>query len=168
MTESPLSPPLGGLLIFKIHKISELSREIFHLAATRLRQIIYMCISRHGSINYYILQYFIKGYLHEIFNPRFFHQSTLPRALIHGLHPFNNWRRIQRENRKYLNFRGVIDPTEIGFKKPLPWFVSMPSQTFNDLWKGYSSELLFLWWLNRFPRGQWLCWNGDLHDPAEI
>jgi hypothetical protein len=33
-----------------------------------------------------------KGQLHEIFDPRFFfHQSTPPRALIHGLRPFRIW-----------------------------------------------------------------------------
>jgi hypothetical protein len=36
---------------------------------------------------------------------------------------------------------------EIGFKKPLPWSVSIPSRPCIDLWNGYSSELLSLWWL---------------------
>jgi hypothetical protein len=31
---------------------------------------------------------FLKGQLHEIFDPRFVHQSTPPRALIHGLKLF--------------------------------------------------------------------------------
>jgi hypothetical protein len=31
--------------------------------------------------------FYLKGELHEIFDPRFFHQSTPPRVLIHGLRP---------------------------------------------------------------------------------
>jgi hypothetical protein len=42
----------------------------------------------------------LKGQLHEIFDPRFFfHQSTSPMALIHGLKPFRIWLRIRRANR---------------------------------------------------------------------
>jgi hypothetical protein len=33
---------------------------------------------------------FLKGQLHEIVDPRFFHQSTPTRALIHDLKPFRN------------------------------------------------------------------------------
>jgi hypothetical protein len=40
---------------------------------------------------------------------------------------------------------GVIDPPEIGFKKPIPLSVSITSQTCKDLRNGYSSELLSLW-----------------------
>jgi hypothetical protein len=67
-----------------------------------------------------------------------------------------------------------------------------PSQPCNDLWNGYSSELLSLWWLtdekiegkkplilslyvsywsdlDRFPRGHWPRWNcfNGVSDPAE-
>jgi hypothetical protein len=41
----------------------------------------------------------LKGQLHEIFDPSFFHQSTPPRALIHGLKPLRIWLRIRRDNR---------------------------------------------------------------------
>jgi hypothetical protein len=42
----------------------------------------------------------LKGQLHEIFDPQFFfHQSTPPRALIHGLKPFRIWFRMRRDNR---------------------------------------------------------------------
>jgi hypothetical protein len=43
---------------------------------------------------------FTKGTVTRDFCPSvFFHQSTPPRALIHGLRPFNIFRRIRRENR---------------------------------------------------------------------
>jgi hypothetical protein len=42
----------------------------------------------------------------------FFHRSTSPGALIHGLRPFRIWPRIRRENRQYSNFSGVIDTAE--------------------------------------------------------
>jgi hypothetical protein len=42
----------------------------------------------------------------------FFHQSTPPRALIHGLKLFYIWPNIRRKNRQYSNFSGVNDPTE--------------------------------------------------------
>jgi hypothetical protein len=76
-----------------------------------------------------------------------FHQSTPPRALIHGLRSFRIWPRIRRESRQYSNFSGVIDHAEINFLKPLKWSVSIASQTCNDLRNGYSSELYSLWWL---------------------
>jgi hypothetical protein len=41
----------------------------------------------------------LKGQCHEIFDPRFFHQTITPRALIHGLKPFCIWLRFRRENR---------------------------------------------------------------------
>jgi hypothetical protein len=41
----------------------------------------------------------LKGQCHEIFDPRFFHQSTPPRAPIHRLKPFRIWLRISREIR---------------------------------------------------------------------
>jgi hypothetical protein len=41
----------------------------------------------------------LKGQCHEIFDPRLFHQTIPPRALIHGLKPFRIWLRIRRENR---------------------------------------------------------------------
>jgi hypothetical protein len=41
----------------------------------------------------------LKGQCHEIFNPRFIHQTTPPRALIHGLKPICIWLRYRRENR---------------------------------------------------------------------
>jgi hypothetical protein len=40
----------------------------------------------------------LKGQCHEIFDPRFFHQTIPPRALIHVLKPFRMWLRIRREN----------------------------------------------------------------------
>jgi hypothetical protein len=42
----------------------------------------------------------------------FFHQSTPPRALIHGQKPFCIWPNIRRNNRQNSNFSGVIDPAE--------------------------------------------------------
>jgi hypothetical protein len=76
----------------------------------------------------------LRGQLHEIFDPRFFHQSTSPGALIHGLRQFRIWPRIRRENRQNSNrFSFVIDTAEIGFKKPLKLSVSIASQTCNDL-----------------------------------
>jgi hypothetical protein len=41
----------------------------------------------------------LKGQCHQIFEPRFFHQTIPPRALIHGPKPFCIWLRIRRENR---------------------------------------------------------------------
>jgi hypothetical protein len=41
----------------------------------------------------------LNGQCHEIFDPHFFHQSTPPRVLIHGLKPFRIRLRIRRENR---------------------------------------------------------------------
>jgi hypothetical protein len=40
----------------------------------------------------------LKGQCHEIFNPWFFNQTIPPRALIHGLKPFQIWLRIRHEN----------------------------------------------------------------------
>jgi hypothetical protein len=85
----------------------------------------------------------LKGQLHEIFDHGFFfHQSTPPKALIHGLKPICIWPRIRRENRQYSIFSVVNDPVEIGFKKPLSWPVSIARETCNDLRNGYNSELL--------------------------
>jgi hypothetical protein len=41
----------------------------------------------------------LKGQCHEIFDSRFFHQSTPYRSLINRLKPFRRWLRIRRENR---------------------------------------------------------------------
>jgi hypothetical protein len=50
---------------------------------------------------------------HEIFDPLFFHPSTPPRALIHGLKPFRIPLRIRRdywfENRRNRNLRSKWD-----------------------------------------------------------
>jgi hypothetical protein len=46
-----------------------------------------------------IFKYELKGQCHAIFDPRFFHQSIHPRALIHGLKPFRKWLRFCREIR---------------------------------------------------------------------
>jgi hypothetical protein len=37
----------------------------------------------------------------------FFHQSTPPKSLTHGLKPFRIWLHIRRENRHYSSFSGV-------------------------------------------------------------
>jgi hypothetical protein len=60
--------------------------------------------------------YDLKGQLHGIFGPWFFHQSTPSRALIHGLKPFRIWLRIRRDNRfesRKNRFSGVNDPAKI-------------------------------------------------------
>jgi hypothetical protein len=44
-------------------------------------------------------EFLLKGQLYEISDPRFFHQSTPPRALIHRLKLFRIWIRIRRDNR---------------------------------------------------------------------
>jgi hypothetical protein len=65
----------------------------------------------------------LKGQLHEIFDPWFFHQSTPLRALIHGLKPFCIWpnpdttRDIPFFKKLWaqmiiLNFSGVNDPAK--------------------------------------------------------
>jgi hypothetical protein len=59
----------------------------------------------------------LKGQLHEIFDPRFFPQSTLPRALIHGVWPFRIWPRFHRENRQYSN-----NSISVGSLTPLKLF----------------------------------------------
>jgi hypothetical protein len=43
--------------------------------------------------------YVLKGQCPEIFDPRGFHQTISPRALIDGLKPFRMWLRIRRDNR---------------------------------------------------------------------
>jgi hypothetical protein len=57
--------------------------------------MIYEYRYRYVSITFFVL----KGQCHEIFDPRFFHQTIPPRGLIHGLKPFCTWLRIRRENR---------------------------------------------------------------------
>jgi hypothetical protein len=42
---------------------------------------------------------YLRGQLHDIFDPRFFHQSTPPRALIHRLKPFRLFLCIRLDNR---------------------------------------------------------------------
>jgi hypothetical protein len=56
----------------------------------------------------------LKGQWNEIFDPRFFfHQSTPPRALIHGLEPFCIRPNIRRKKSTIFDhFSGVIDPAE--------------------------------------------------------
>jgi hypothetical protein len=52
-------------------------------------------VYQHQSSFFHLLNslksVFLKGQLHEIFDPRFFHQSTPARGLIHGLKPFCIW-----------------------------------------------------------------------------
>jgi hypothetical protein len=45
------------------------------------------------------MKQFLKGQLHEMFDPWFFHQSNPPRDLIQGLKPFGIWFGIRRDNR---------------------------------------------------------------------
>jgi hypothetical protein len=77
----------------------------FHLPQAFFNREIHI-IYRVQSTCIYPIQYkYLYGILkdigqfHEIFDPRFFHQSTPPSALIHGLKPFLTWLRIRRENR---------------------------------------------------------------------
>jgi hypothetical protein len=64
---------------------------------------------------WYVVIKGLKGQLHEILEPRFFHQSTPPRALILGQRLFCIWPRIRRENRQYSNFSVAHDPAEISY-----------------------------------------------------
>jgi hypothetical protein len=50
-------------------------------------------------MNYLKNPFDLKGQCHEIFDPRFFHQTIPPRALIHGLKLSRILLRICRENR---------------------------------------------------------------------
>jgi hypothetical protein len=57
--------------------------------------------------------------LNEIFDSLFFHQSTPPRALIHGPKPFRKWLRIRRDNcfeSRQNQFQRVNDPAETKMK----------------------------------------------------
>jgi hypothetical protein len=61
-----------------------------------------------------VLSLRLKGQLHKIFDPQFFHQST-PRALIHGLKLLCIWLRIRRANRfesHQIGFSAVNGPAE--------------------------------------------------------
>jgi hypothetical protein len=56
------------------------------------------CVRNVEKINLFLHKYStLKGTVAREFRPLFFfHQSTLPRALIHGLKPFRIWPRIRR------------------------------------------------------------------------
>jgi hypothetical protein len=58
----------------------------------------------------------LKEQCREIFDPRFFHQSIQPRALIHGPKPFRIWLRIRLDiqigNRQYRIPRNQRDRNE--------------------------------------------------------
>jgi hypothetical protein len=100
----------------------------------------------------------LKGQLHEIFDPRFFHQSTPPRALIHGLKPFRIWLRIRQanrfESRKKLKIKSRIPQVKICYGDisyeivlqdiPFPG----PKRLFEISAGSYE-----------FQRGQWRRWN---------
>jgi hypothetical protein len=82
---------------------------------------------------------YLKGQCHEIFDPKFFfHQSTPPVALIHGLKPFCIWPRIRREKWQYLK---------------LPEF----------FWRNFSSEIMKFGTIqifnSEFQWGHWISWN---------
>jgi hypothetical protein len=62
-----------------------------------------------------------KGQCHENFNPRFFHQSTPPRSLIHGLKPFCILRQYRREI-WYDCLKLSASAVSMRPWKPLPWF----------------------------------------------
>jgi hypothetical protein len=64
----------------------------------------------------------LKGQLHDIFDPWFFHQSTPPRALIHGLKLSCMWPNTKKSTTfefqrgqwpRWNRFGGVIGPDEI-------------------------------------------------------
>jgi hypothetical protein len=105
-----LSPTFYIFVIWKIN---------FHTAFKVLRsEPERFCLAPYRGYNTFHLIFSfkvrssLKGQLHEIFDPRFFHKSTPPRALIHGLKPFCIWPNIRRKNRQYSIFSGVNDPAE--------------------------------------------------------
>jgi hypothetical protein len=62
----------------------------------------------------------LKGQCQEIFDPRFFHQTIPPRALIHGLKPIRKWLRIRRENR-VGNRQNLMTPRDQTFWSEFPF-----------------------------------------------
>jgi hypothetical protein len=96
----------------------------------------------------------------------FFHQSTPPRALIHGLKPFRIWPNIRRKNRQYSNFSGVNDPAATGLPgsltplKRFQWVHWPLRNNFSgviDPAKMFSAGSLTP--LKQFQRGHWPRWN---------
>jgi hypothetical protein len=77
--------------------------------------VIEVRIRREVSCITYLIEYCERSSCTRLSTLGFFHQSSPPRSLIHGLKPFRIFPRICRKNRQYSNFSVVNDPAEIGF-----------------------------------------------------
>jgi hypothetical protein len=59
-------------------------------------------------MKHFHLTFTLKGPYHEIFDPRFSHQSNPPRPLTNGLKQFRIWLCIRRDIRKTMNHHNQI------------------------------------------------------------